>query len=70
MYDCSGYFRAPVDSDSISIDSVGVSMDDVNPMLLDDFGNPLQRPIKNQPPDDVDNTSEPLQNNEATEEKK
>ena len=40
MYDCGGYYRAPADSDSISVDS----LDSAPANLYDDFGNPLPRP--------------------------
>ena len=70
MYSCGGYFKAPADSDSIGVDTLALDMRDGEDILLDDFGNPLQRPVKTQEPDEVDNTPAPQQNNEATEDKK
>ena len=70
MYSCGGYFKAPADSDSIGVDTLALDMRDGEDILLDDFGNPLQRPVKTPEPDEVDNTPAPQQNNEAIEEKK
>jgi penicillin-binding protein 1A len=70
MYSCGGYFQAPADSDSIATDSIALDIKDVENILLDDFGNPLQRPNKTPEPDELKNVPAPQQNEEATEDKK
>ncbi len=70
MYSCGGYFQAPADSDSIATDSIALDIKDVENILLDDFGNPLQRPDKTPEPDELKNVPAPQQNEEATEDKK
>ena len=45
LYDCSGYYQAPADSDSISVDSLdfeGIG----EYQELDDEGNPVQKPLE------------------------
>ena len=54
MYDCGGYFSAPSDSDSISVDSLALDSNVGEAMLYDEFGNPLQRPARDPEPDDAD----------------
>ncbi len=70
MYSCGGYFQAPADSDSIATDSIALDIKDGENILLDDFGNPLQRPDKTPEPDELKNVPAPQQNEEATEDKK
>ena len=66
MYNCGGYFSAPADSDSIATDSINI--DDTPAILIDDFGNPLQRPSNTPEPENADNTTNPQHNAEATKE--
>ncbi len=69
MYDCSGYFNAASDSDSISVDSIAtVEYDNSEAIFYDDFGNPLPRPGKTPEPEEADNTPEPQQNGEGIKE--
>ena len=70
MYDCGGYFKAPADSDSISVDSLALETGSTDDIFLDEFGNPLQRPQKDPEPDDANTKPVPQHNGEATEEKK
>jgi penicillin-binding protein 1A len=70
MYDCGGYFKAPADSDSISVDSLALETGSTDDIFLDEFGNPLQRPKKDPEPDDANTKPVPQHNGEATEEKK
>ena len=52
-YDCGGYFRAPADSDSISIDSLDV--DEIDEYTaVDEWGNPVAPPH-----DDEDSEAQP-----------
>ena len=44
MYNCGGYFRAPSDSDSLSVDSLGLSQE----IMLDEFGNEAPMPKEHQ----------------------
>jgi penicillin-binding protein 1A len=60
-YDCGGYFRAPADSDSISIDSLDI--EELDPYTaVDEWGNPVPPPNEKndgeaQPePTETDNT--------------
>ena len=69
MYDCGGYFQAPADSDSLSVDSLGLELGDTEAILYDDHGNPLQRPHKDPEPASADETHTHQQNTEATENK-
>ena len=66
MFNCGGYFSAPADSDSIATDSINI--DDTPAILIDDFGNPLQRPSNTPEPENADNTTNPQHNAEATKE--
>jgi penicillin-binding protein 1A len=51
-YDCGGYFSAPSDSDSISVDSLDI--DELDPYTaVDEWGNPVP------PPHDEDSEAEP-----------
>jgi penicillin-binding protein 1A len=70
MYDCGGYFKAPADSDSISVDSLALETGSTDAIFLDEYGNPLQRPKKDPEPDDANTKPVPQHNGEATEEKK
>ena len=70
MYDCGGYFKAPADSDSIGVDSIGAGPGETPHELLDDFGNPLQRPKKTPAPDEAGQTPAPDNNGEAVKEEK
>ena len=65
LYDCGGYFQAPADSDSIGIDSLDIEGFDEY-IEYDEYGNPFQKPIEPQEPDDTH--QEPLEtpNSEAT----
>ena len=67
MYDCGGYFQAPADSDSIGVDSLAVS--DPDAVFLDEHGNPLQRPHKDQEPAETGEQQTHQPNGEATEKK-
>jgi penicillin-binding protein 1A len=67
MYDCSGYYTAPADSDSISIDSLGI--DGIDEYIeYDEQGNPVKQPADEEG-DNVSQepTAEPA-NTEATKE--
>jgi len=45
MYDCGGYYEAPADSDSISVDSL--DFDGIEEYQdLDEEGNPVQKPLE------------------------
>ena len=66
MYDCSGYFSAPADSDSISIDSLDI--DEIDPYTaVDQWGNPIDSYDENE---DSEAQPEPTEseNTEATKE--
>jgi penicillin-binding protein 1A len=67
MYNCGGYFKAPADSDSIGVDSLAVETEGEE-IFYDDFGNPLQRPVKDPEPDNTDNAQTPQHNADATKE--
>ena len=69
MYDCGGYFQAPADSDSISVDSLGLEVGDTEAIFLDEHGNPLQRPHKDPEPDNAGQEPAPQHNGNATEKK-
>ena len=68
MYNCGGYFSAPADSDSISVDSLAYDNADPDAMFFDDFGNPLPRPKKEPEPDNADNEPAPEENADAIKE--
>jgi penicillin-binding protein 1A len=68
MYDCGGYFSAPADSDSISVDSIAAETLDSESILYDDFGNPLPRPGKDNEPDETRDTPVQQQNDEGIKE--
>ena len=52
LYDCSGYYQAPADSDSISVDSL--DFDGIGEYQeLDDEGNPVQKPLEPEEPEDA-----------------
>ena len=42
MYGCGGYFKSPSDSDSLSVDSLGTSVD--AEAVIDEFGNAVNEP--------------------------
>ena len=61
MYDCGGYFSAPADSDSISVDSLDIDAIDEY-LEYDDQGHPVHNPTE----DDGDNeelNQEPSESN-------
>ena len=68
MYNCGGYFSAPADSDSISVDSLAYDNADSDAIYFDDFGNPLPRPKKEPEPDNADNEPAPEENADAIKE--
>jgi len=68
MYNCGGYFSAPADSDSISVDSLAYDNADPDAAFFDDFGNPLPRPKKEPEPDNADNEPAPEENADAIKE--
>ena len=68
MYNCGGYFSAPADSDSISVDSLAYDNADPDATFFDDFGNPLPRPKKEPEPDNADNEPAPEENADAIKE--
>jgi penicillin-binding protein 1A len=45
-YGCGGYFQAPADSDSLAVDSLGAQPE--MEMVLDEFGNEVNRPKEHQ----------------------
>ena len=65
LYDCGGYYQAPADSDSISIDSLNYEGIDEY-IEYDEHGNPIHVPEGTQEPEKAD--QEPLEapNAEAT----
>jgi penicillin-binding protein 1A len=65
LYDCGGYYQAPADSDSISVDSL--DYDGIGEYQeLDDEGNPIQKTLEPEEPEDA--VPQPIEtpNNEAT----
>ena len=68
MYNCGGYFSAPADSDSISVDSLAYDNADPDAIFFDEFGNPLPRPKKEPEPDNADNEPAPEENADAIKE--
>ena len=69
LYDCGGYFQAPADSDSISIDSLNYEgIDEYNE--YDEQGNPLKKSVEPKEQNEVNQQSLDVPNGEATEEKK
>lgn len=52
MYDCGGYYEAPADSDSISVDSL--DFDGIEEYQdLDEEGNPVQKPLEPTEPEEA-----------------
>ena len=52
MYDCGGYYQAPSDSDSISVDSL--DFDGIDEYQnLDEEGNPVQKPLEPTEPEEA-----------------
>ena len=52
MYDCGGYYEAPADSDSISVDSL--NFDGIEEYQnLDEEGNPVQKPLEPTEPEEA-----------------
>jgi len=70
MYDCGGYYKAPADSDSISVDSLAIEDEIPNGegILYDDFGRPLQRPGQPITPDETKPTTTDATDAEAIKE--
>ena len=67
MYQNCRYAYHVADSDSIDIDSLGI--DEIEEYIeLDEQGNPIQRPIEPQEPDELTTEPAELHNNEATKE--
>ena len=65
LYDCGGYFQAPADSDSIGIDSLDFEGIDEY-IEYDEYGNPLQKPVEPQEPDDANQEPLEMPDGEAT----
>ena len=67
MYDCGGYFSAPSDSDSISIDSLDI--DGIDEYLeYDDQGYPINNPSESDDSEDLNQEPSETNNAEATKE--
>ena len=52
MYDCGGYYEAPADSDSISVDSLDFDGTEEY-QDLDEEGNPVQKPLEPTEPEEA-----------------